>query len=1492
MASAILKSLLVDPSEVYYMLTYMLTVSDNATRYKELSAVPKGDLATRSHAMCYYFLNKTSRSFARVIQELDPELTMPVCVFYLVLRGLDTVEDDMSLDLGRKLEVLRSFYKVLRKEGWTFNENGPREKDRILMVDFDVVIDQFLKLDKRYQAVIEDIAHRMGDGMAEFCEGKEVLTMADYNLYTHYVAGLVGIGLTGLFVASGLESPQLSIASEKDNARLPDHMGRFLQKVNIIKDYLEDLNDGRKFWPKEVWGKYMPEGTEKESLEVFRDPKNIEYGIGCLNELCADALELVPDCLTYMSLLRNPTVVHFCAIPQVTIKNLPDVFATLHLTESMKKVMAIASIALFFNNPAIFSKTGTKIRRGLAVKLIYRGTTFEGVKRVFEEYALQIARTNAVTEGSPMRKQDGTYMRVSQACMEIIRWIKIHDQEHSKKKPVPSLVRTVARDMLVTMVLVSVAGLLAMSYLPVVVWTSSAGGNKARHRGSFINCAAVFKPGLTIPFSTRRRSPMATANDDTPSVNVLKPETDPLTVETGPSLKLKRTMEPLRDHDAEDSDWRQTSPNGPPTMSPKTVRRTSLAGAPGMLRTDGPWWTDQTGRTLMLRGVNVSGSAKQPFTPNVQSHVKENFFEDKKISFVGRPFPLNEADEHFARLRRWGFNFCRFNVAWEALEHEGPGIYDYDYMDYVVEILKRAKHFGFRVFIDPHQDVWSRYSGGSGAPGWTFRVAGLDVTKFKDTYAALVHNTYDDPKNFPKMIWATNYYKLACATMFTLFFGGETFAPNCKAPDGTNIQAYLQSHYANAFAELAKRIQNSMAILEDEVVIGYDTLNEPSQGFIGYADLSVISPLQDLRHGYTPTPFQGMLLGMGNSCPNVEDWILTWAGPMKNGATTLSPPPLTTCWLDGECLWAKEGVWDTKTRTLLRKNYFAVHPETGKPVDFLKEFWRPFVHYFTSVIRRVHRTGVIFVEPPVNEHPPVWDAANGDPVWRIAYAPHWYDGLTLINKKFNRWFTVDVIGMKRGHYPGAAFAVKFGALGIRKCFRSQIEMLRREGLEYLGQNPCIMGEIGIPYDMDERRAYITGDYTNQEHALDMNMKALEENLINFTLWNYCSDNNNQWGDGWNGEDLSIFSRLPNPGTASRSAVVRSSRQSSAPVEVALQPIKGKVSPDDPESTSSSASSFHSVIEPTHRAERDQSPTRSTAPLISGADALAAAYHDTLPVPKDARTRAVSDASSVASDNARAHFEPHLVEAEDWLDVGGRALKAFARPYPVLTPGTPLHLSFDMNTSLFTFTFCHPSDPEAALGGTTARATKRRKGFRHQYRRLYLMPQVIRRRLSSTFSSEDMTLALGSGGGERGAGPGSQGSLANMGSSGYSRVSMQHGSLASHKVASEVEIYLPKCHFPQAEEVEVWVSDGTFRVEPADQRLHWRCGCFDQDGVWRGPVGVTHGDVEHTIVVRRRKAGGEEMTIVGRRRRREVAEELDGAEGGSSGGRSCPSCSIM
>ena len=245
------------------------------------------------------------------------------------------------------------------------------------------------------------------------------------------------------------------------------------------------------------------------------------------------------------------------------------------------------------------------------------------------------------------------------------------------------------------------------------------------------------------------------------------------------------------------------------------------------IKIEGSHFKDESGRILMLRGVNLGGSSKIPASPAIPTHDHYQFYSNK-ISFINRPFPLKDADEHFTRLKSWGLNFIRFLVTWEAIEHEGPGIYDRQYLDYVYEIVNKAKEYDLKVFIDPHQDVWSRFSGGDGAPLWTLETVGLDVKQFRESEAAILHHYYQD--KYPQMIWPTNYAKLACATMFTLFFGGNDFAPALKINDQP-VQEFLQGHYINAIKQVAKRLTNL------DNVVGYDTLNEPSAGWIGWKNL-------------------------------------------------------------------------------------------------------------------------------------------------------------------------------------------------------------------------------------------------------------------------------------------------------------------------------------------------------------------------------------------------------------------------------------------------------------------------------------------------------------------------------------------------------------------------------------------------------------------------------------------------------------------------------
>jgi farnesyl-diphosphate farnesyltransferase len=125
---------------------------------------------------------------------------VPVALFYLILRGLDTIEDDMTIALEEKDPLLRNFHAILEKDGWTYDGNGPDEKDRDLLVKFNNVITEFKKVKPAYRTIIKDITQKMGSGMADYATNAEhnsvgVNTVEDYDLYCHYVAGLVGKGL-------------------------------------------------------------------------------------------------------------------------------------------------------------------------------------------------------------------------------------------------------------------------------------------------------------------------------------------------------------------------------------------------------------------------------------------------------------------------------------------------------------------------------------------------------------------------------------------------------------------------------------------------------------------------------------------------------------------------------------------------------------------------------------------------------------------------------------------------------------------------------------------------------------------------------------------------------------------------------------------------------------------------------------------------------------------------------------------------------------------------------------------------------------------------------------------------------------------------------------------------------------------------------------------------------------------------------------------------
>eukprot|EP00668_Euglena_longa_P016027 GGOE01020226.1.p1 GENE.GGOE01020226.1~~GGOE01020226.1.p1 ORF type:complete len:666 (+),score=198.18 GGOE01020226.1:26-2023(+) len=522
---------------------------------------------------------------------------------------------------------------------------------------------------------------------------------------------------------------------------------------------------------------------------------------------------------------------------------------------------------------------------------------------------------------------------------------------------------------------------------------------------------------------------------------------------------------------------------------------------------EGSFFKDDEGRTVQFRGINVGGNSKMPTRPcgyTWRYDNLESFFCHRDVSFVGRPFPLDEADEHFERLKKWGYTLLRFIITWEAIEHSGPGIYDTEYLDYLVQIVTKAGDHGLYIWVDPHQDVWSRFTGGSGAPGWTLEAVGFDMMNFKDSGTAIVHQTHGDP--FTHMVWPTNYTKLACSTMFMLFFAGKTLAPNCKV-EGESIQDYLQRHYINAMMEVVSRLKDIPC------VIGYGLMNEPNTGWIGIEDLN--SYKWELQLGHCCTPLQSMALGAG-----IPTKVETFDhGPLgfKNLGKQLVNAAGIRAWRDGApCVWEDNGVISYKDgkAELLRPLHFS--EVDGKKVDFYRDFLVPFGKQFAASVHQLHPSAFIFLEdapfaPKENRPHLVWPK-DPDVEEHIVCADHWYDGIPLMTKSYNPWLAWDGDRIQIG--PGRAQRGR--ERGIRE--------IQRKAAENMAGVPVIVGETGMPFDLDGAKAYRTGNFRVQERCMDGTMKALETCMASVTLWNYSADNTNRRGDNWNGEDLSLFSR--------------------------------------------------------------------------------------------------------------------------------------------------------------------------------------------------------------------------------------------------------------------------------------------------------------------------------------------------------------------------------
>jgi len=163
---------------------------------------------------------------------------------------------------------------------------------------------------------------------------------------------------------------------------------------------------------------------------------------------------------------------------------------------------------------------------------------------------------------------------------------------------------------------------------------------------------------------------------------------------------------------------------------------------------------DVDGRSVILRGANVSGRHKSP--PYFDYHTAEDY----------------------VRLRdELSLNSVRFLISWAAIEPERD-VYDMTYLDAVADRIATIEAQGLFVILDMHQDLYGEGFNGNGAPQWTCD------QQYYDAYEPI------EP-------WFANYANENIVACYDGFWGS----------------ADLQSHYVEAWRLLAQRLASSSAVI-------------------------------------------------------------------------------------------------------------------------------------------------------------------------------------------------------------------------------------------------------------------------------------------------------------------------------------------------------------------------------------------------------------------------------------------------------------------------------------------------------------------------------------------------------------------------------------------------------------------------------------------------------------------------------------------------------
>ncbi len=561
------------------------------------------------------------------------------------------------------------------------------------------------------------------------------------------------------------------------------------------------------------------------------------------------------------------------------------------------------------------------------------------------------------------------------------------------------------------------------------------------------------------------------------------------------------------------------------------------------LRTDRTYLRDGAGRYIFFHGVNLSGSTKVPTS-----------VDPKGIpTYVGKPFPLEQAREQLAKIRALGFNALRLLVIWEGVEPVKRGQYDTAYLSYLRELVKLAGEQGLHVLLDMHQDMFSRHlsvryneSPKYGTPGsventllalvkpYTDRVNGDGAPRWA-VEACLQEKNLSSPNwGTPRVLSGIDAATLSkLLKLYTKLMGGSSSGPPpewinyflANRPDPFPVNETSDflpfTNWGTAHALSLDLARCYACLLAGDKVFpalrkdGKD-VKEYLQSAYADAWVKVVEQVKDLPNvlGYDLINEPGgnfLVLSAAaglikaGAVEGARSALISLLGPESGGdlfdvlvGLRLLPPDSTPETLK---LWGLDGI-DVMAVLALNNGFDEDH-------------MRPLFERVGQAIQKVDPQAVIFLEGSMSAATFLgggfggvggqWERPMTRPrgLEQVVFAPHWYP---------------DIYPMPGFNQPPRSFTPE----QVRyRSYVSNLESARALATYSLGNAPVVFGEFGTYFNFNGIQASISDGYKVSAHFLDNYYESFEQLFQSNILWCYSPENDYRYGDGWNKEDFSV-----------------------------------------------------------------------------------------------------------------------------------------------------------------------------------------------------------------------------------------------------------------------------------------------------------------------------------------------------------------------------------